>query len=233
MARLRTHRRGEPTRSTEQLDLFGRESDCVRPPSRRHAWTRHAARPNHSRPLAYSSWRMGARAVRNPTLVSTSFATNGDARGSWASSPAVRRTMQGNRSRDTAPEVRLRSALHRAGFRFFKNRRPQQSSSCRVDILFPRPRLAVFVDGCFWHGCPQHGTQPRVNAEWWNAKLERNRARDQRNDIELEQSGWRVLRIWEHETVGEAVRQVQHALAVAASSHPLPAPQASLAPADA
>ncbi|MGH9076153.1 MAG: very short patch repair endonuclease [Acidimicrobiales bacterium] len=131
---------------------------------------------------------------------------------SWASTPAVRKTMQGNRSSDTVPEVRIRSALHRSGLRFFKHRRPTDGVSCRVDILFPSARLAVFVDGCFWHGCPEHGTRPRVHSEWWLAKLERNRVRDERNNSELHLAGWRVVRIWEHEPVAEAVHRVQSGL---------------------
>jgi DNA mismatch endonuclease (patch repair protein) len=120
--------------------------------------------------------------------------------------------MQGNRSRNTVPEVRLRSALHRSGLRFFKHRRPQPGISCRVDILFPAAHLAVFVDGCFWHGCLEHGTRPGAHSEWWTAKLELNRLRDERNDADLARAGWRVLRIWEHESVDEAARRVQVAV---------------------
>jgi len=124
----------------------------------------------------------------------------------------VRRTMQGNRSTNTSPEVRLRSALHRSGLRFFIHQRPCPEVRCRVDVVFPRSRVAVFVDGCFWHSCPTHGNQPRVNSEWWRAKLERNRRRDERNDAELAEAGWRVVRIWEHESVGEAVARVRTAV---------------------
>jgi DNA mismatch endonuclease (patch repair protein) len=152
---------------------------------------------------------------------------------SWASSPAVRRAMQGNRSTDTLPEVRLRSALHRSGLRFFKHQRPQPALSCRADIVFPRRRLAVFVDGCFWHGCPEHGTRPRTNADWWEAKLTRNRLRDDRNGAELALAGWRVLRIWEHEEVDDAVARVREALAEGVSSRPQLARPASQSPGDA
>ncbi len=76
----------------------------------------------------------------------------------------------------------------------------------------PTQRLAVFVDGCFWHGCPRHGTQPRVNSEWWTTKLERNRHRDERNDSELRDAGWRVMRVWGHEDVDKAVARIQKAL---------------------
>jgi DNA mismatch endonuclease, patch repair protein len=123
--------------------------------------------------------------------------------------------MQGNRSTNTKPEVLLRSALHRSGLRFFKNRRPTPNVSCRVDILFPGSRLAVFVDGCFWHGCTEHGTQPKVNSDWWKQKFVTNRARDERNDRELHAAGWRVLHIWEHEPVDQAVVLIKNALSSA------------------
>jgi DNA mismatch endonuclease (patch repair protein) len=120
--------------------------------------------------------------------------------------------MQGNRKFDTAPERRIRSALQRDGLRFFVHRRPGPTVSCKVDILFPKARVAVFVDGCFWHGCPNHGTKPRVHSDWWRAKLERNRLRDLRNDEELNAAGWQVLRIWEHVEPTEAVSRVRLAL---------------------
>lgn len=147
----------------------------------------------------------------------------------WATTQSVRRTMQGNRSADTKPEVRLRSALHRNGLRFFKNRRPSRSVQCRVDILFPGARLAVFVDGCFWHGCPLHGRQPKTNSGWWEEKLSRNRQRDLRNDHDLETAGWRVLRLWEHEPVEHAVELVRDAL-LGPSSHLRTTRQASPTP---
>jgi DNA mismatch endonuclease (patch repair protein) len=131
---------------------------------------------------------------------------------SWASSPGVRRTMQGNRKFDSKPELRLRSALHHSGLRFFVHRRPHPSVSCKVDIVFPRAKLAVFVDGCFWHGCAEHGTKPRVHSDWWLVKLARNEDRDRRNDAELNAVGWRVLRIWEHEDIQSAVQRIRNEL---------------------
>jgi DNA mismatch endonuclease, patch repair protein len=107
--------------------------------------------------------------------------------------------MQGNRGRDTRPELALRSALHRRGLRFFKNRRPELDVSCRADVVFPAARVAVFLDGCFWHQCPDHGTAPGTNSTYWRAKLDRNVARDRRNDADLRAAGWRVVRVWEHE----------------------------------
>lgn len=121
--------------------------------------------------------------------------------------------MQGNRGSDTRPEIALRAALHRQGFRFFKNRRPVTAVPCRADIVFPRCQLAVFLDGCFWHRCPEHGILPKTNRTYWTAKLDGNVARDRRNDEALREAGWRVLRIWEHEQIDAAVVRVSRALA--------------------
>jgi DNA mismatch endonuclease (patch repair protein) len=126
----------------------------------------------------------------------------------WASSSGVRRSMQSNRPRDTNLEISLRSALHRAGLRFRKNRKLIPGLRCEVDIVFPSRRLAVLVDGCFWHGCPIHATRPAINGEWWAAKLDRKIERDRDNDERLRDAGWTVLRIWEHESMGDAVSRV-------------------------
>jgi DNA mismatch endonuclease (patch repair protein) len=111
----------------------------------------------------------------------------------------VRARMQGTRRRDTGAELTIRRELHARGLRYFVDRAALAESRRRPDIVFPAQRLAVFVDGCFWHSCPVHGTAPKANGEWWRAKLEANRARDRSADAELEQAGWRVLRFWEHE----------------------------------
>lgn len=112
--------------------------------------------------------------------------------------------MRGNRKRDTRPEVDLRSALHRAGLRFRKDFavRPDEGRVIRVDVAFPRARVAVFVDGCFWHRCPKHGNDPRSNSSYWGPKLARNVERDREVNTRLAAAGWRVVRIWEH-SVGE------------------------------
>jgi len=116
------------------------------------------------------------------------------------SSPAATAVMRGNRRRDTKPELRLRSALHRRGLRFRVDHRVEvRGASVRCDVVFPKAKVVVLVDGCFWHGCADHGTRPRVNAGYWQAKLERNIARDRRNDEQLAAAGWRVVRVWEHE----------------------------------
>jgi len=133
--------------------------------------------------------------------------------GSWASSPGVRRSMQSNRPRNTSIELALRSALHRSGLRFWKHRRPVPGLRCEADILFPRIRLAVFVDGCFWHGCPEHATRPVRNGEWWAAKLDGTISRDRRNDESLAAAGWIVLRVWEHEPITQAADTINGVVA--------------------
>lgn len=104
-----------------------------------------------------------------------------------------------NRGRDTGPERRLRSALHRRGLRYRVNRRAEPDVRTTVDVVFGPAKVAVFVDGCFWHRCPEHGTLPRANADWWLRKLEANVARDRRNDDALKSRGWKVIRLWEHD----------------------------------
>lgn len=115
-------------------------------------------------------------------------------------SPIVSSQMRGNRSRDTRPEVRVRSLLHRSGLRFRKDALVRvEGLRIRTDIVFPSRRIAVFIDGCFWHGCPTHGRVPDSNHDYWEAKLARNISRDERNAAALVRSGWKVLRHWEHE----------------------------------
>jgi DNA mismatch endonuclease, patch repair protein len=118
--------------------------------------------------------------------------------------------MQSNRSTDTGPERALRSALHRAGLRFRKDYRVRVGDlAVRIDIAFPRQRLAVFVDGCFWHRCPEHATDPRAHRDFWAAKLHGNVERDRRVNAALGAAGWRVLRVWEHESSIEAAARVR------------------------
>jgi DNA mismatch endonuclease (patch repair protein) len=107
--------------------------------------------------------------------------------------------MRANRRRDTGPELALRSELHRRGLRFRVDHRPDPTVRCRVDVVFTRARVVVFIDGCFWHSCPEHGTLPTANREWWKAKLDRNVERDRANDTEMARLGWTVVRVWEHE----------------------------------
>lgn len=128
---------------------------------------------------------------------------------SWATHPGVRRSMRSNRPRDTRTEIAFRRALHATGLRFNKHRRPVEGLRCEPDLLFPGPRLAVFIDGCFWHACPEHrSVRPKTHADWWSQKLDGTVARDRRNDAALEAAGWSVLRIWEHEPTADAVDRV-------------------------
>jgi len=108
--------------------------------------------------------------------------------------------MRGNRKRDTGPELALRSALHAQGLRYRVGTTVMASGiRVRPDVVFGRRKVAVFVDGCLWHRCPEHGTTPRVNTDYWLPKLARNVERDQRVNAALANGGWEVLRIWEHE----------------------------------
>ncbi len=116
--------------------------------------------------------------------------------------------MQSNTPRTTKQEARLRSVLHSAGFRFRKHLRPVPGSRCEVDVAFPRQRIAVFFDGCFWHGCPEHATFPATNKDWWAAKLAATKERDRRNDDLLRCNGWHVIRVWEHESISDAAARV-------------------------
>ncbi|MCL4289147.1 MAG: DNA mismatch endonuclease Vsr [Thermoleophilia bacterium] len=119
--------------------------------------------------------------------------------------------MKAQRQRDTACELELRSRLHKSGLRF-RVHYPLPGLRRRADIAFPRQRVAVFVDGCFWHGCPEHGTWPKRNADWWREKIEANRRRDVDTELRLRKEGWVVVRIWEHEDPQSGVRAVEEAL---------------------
>jgi len=130
-----------------------------------------------------------------------------------ASSHIARRTMQANRRVNTGPERRVRSELHHMGLRFRKDMRLDlEGGRVRPDIVFTRAKVAVFVDGCYWHSCPQHGARPKANAEFWSAKLTRNVARDRRADDVLAAAGWTVLRVWEHEEPTQAARRIHRTL---------------------
>ena len=112
--------------------------------------------------------------------------------------------MLGNRRVDTKPEVLLRSMLHRAGLRFRKDWLiPLSPRGVRADVVFPRQRVAVFMDGCYWHRCPEHGTMPQTNHDYWRAKFQMNIARDLRVNVSLADEGWQVIRIWEHEVLDD------------------------------
>ncbi|WP_330330641.1 very short patch repair endonuclease [Streptomyces sp. NBC_00536] len=122
--------------------------------------------------------------------------------------PDVSRRMSGQPSRDTGVEKALRSALFAAGLRYRVHRRPLKGVRREADIVFGPARVAVFVDGCFWHGCPEHVTWPKNNAEFWRTKIEGNRARDLDTDARLAEAGWLSVRVWEHERADEAAVRV-------------------------
>jgi DNA mismatch endonuclease (patch repair protein) len=123
--------------------------------------------------------------------------------------------MQSNTRRDTRPELRLRRELHAAGLRYRVDYPPLPGVRRRADVVFTRQRVAVFVDGCYWHGCPEHGAKRfGTNSAYWTDKITANRARDADTNSRLEDAGWRVLRFWEHDdpvasaaVVGEMVRR--------------------------
>ena len=115
------------------------------------------------------------------------------------SSPAVSERMSRVRNRDTSPELALRSELHRRGLRFRVHFPLVIDPRRKADVAFRTERVAVFVDGCFWHSCPQHATQPKANADFWRDKLARNRRRDIETDDRLKRVGWLAVRVWEHE----------------------------------
>ena len=124
-------------------------------------------------------------------------------------SAATSASMKSNRRTGTMPELRLRSALHHRGLRFRVDY-PIKAGDLRVrpDVVFTAGRVAVFLDGCFWHACPDHGETPKANSDYWRPKLARNAERDRKVNIQLTAAGWRVVRIWEHEIVDDAVERV-------------------------
>ncbi|MFD8635729.1 very short patch repair endonuclease [Streptomyces sp. NPDC059533] len=125
-----------------------------------------------------------------------------------ATTATVRTRMSRQKSRDTGVEVALRKALHAKGARYRIHRKPVKGVRREADIVFGPARVAVFVDGCFWHGCPVHATWPKNNAEFWRAKIEGNRRRDVDTDARLAEAGWLAVRVWEHERADEAAVRV-------------------------
>jgi DNA mismatch endonuclease (patch repair protein) len=120
--------------------------------------------------------------------------------------------MQSNRSRDTKPELALRSAVFALGLRYRVAAKPLVGLRRTADLVFPRARVAVFLDGCFWHGCPEHHTVATANAEFWADKVEGNRTRDRDTDNRLRDAGWVSVRVWEHEDPAEAAGRVEEAV---------------------
>lgn len=125
-----------------------------------------------------------------------------------ASSEHVRRRMERQSRRDTKPELALRRAVWRLGLRYRVDIAPIPGRR-RADLVFTRAKVAVYVDGCFWHSCPTHATIPKANREWWIAKLEANVRRDRDTDQRLANAGWSLVRVWEHESVAKSARRVE------------------------
>ncbi|MFE8006354.1 very short patch repair endonuclease [Streptomyces sp. NPDC057418] len=119
--------------------------------------------------------------------------------GSWASSAARRRNMQAIRSRDTKPEQLIRRLVHANGLRYRVAAQPLPGLRRTADLVFRPAKVAVFIDGCYWHGCPEHYVPPKTNSGYWSDKVARNMARDRDTDQRLTQAGWLVLRFWEHQ----------------------------------
>jgi DNA mismatch endonuclease, patch repair protein len=127
--------------------------------------------------------------------------------------PETRRRMKSVRQAHTNIEREVRSVLFRLGLRFRVNRIVVPGSRRRADVVFAKSRLAIFIDGCFWHSCPQHKTMPKTNTRWWRAKLAANVKRDRDSDRELRKYGWKVIRVWEHQCTDTVARRVLKALA--------------------
>ncbi|MER7511492.1 very short patch repair endonuclease [Streptomyces lavendulae] len=132
--------------------------------------------------------------------------------GSWASSAARRRNMQAIRSRDTKPERLIRSLLHAQGLRYRVAARPLPNLRRTADIVFRPAKVAVFIDGCYWHGCPEHYVPPKTNSGYWSGKVAGNMARDRDTDQRLRDAGWTVLRFWEHEPSSECALRIAAAV---------------------
>ncbi len=127
-------------------------------------------------------------------------------------SPAVSARMSRQASKDTAAELAVRRLLHAGGLRYRVEYPVPGMARRRIDVAFTSVRLAVLIDGCFWHGCPEHATQPKSNAEWWRQKLDRNMARDAETTAHLVSAGWEVMRFWEHESAEDVALRIAAAV---------------------
>ncbi|MDF4251538.1 very short patch repair endonuclease [Streptomyces sp. WMMB303] len=128
------------------------------------------------------------------------------------SSDGVSARMSRQASQDTGAERAVRRLLHAAGYRYRTHFPVPGMRRRKIDIAFTRAKLAVLIDGCFWHGCPEHATRPKANAEWWRRKLARNVERDQETNAQLRAEGWTVMRFWEHESPEAVMRLVAGAV---------------------
>lgn len=125
------------------------------------------------------------------------------------SSKAALNRMKAAKPRDTAPEKSLRSEMYKSGLRYRVDIRPIKKLNRRADIVFRSAKVAVFVDGCFWHGCPKHGTQAKANATFWKNKIKRNQERDAETNQLLKRAEWKVIRVWEHENTKKVSEKIQ------------------------
>lgn len=128
--------------------------------------------------------------------------------GSWASSADRRRNMQAIRSRDTKPERLVRKLVHAQGLRYRVAAKPLPELRRTADMVFRPSKVAVFIDGCYWHGCPEHYVPPKTNSGYWSDKVARNMTRDRDTDQRLTDAGWLVLRFWEHEPAGACADRI-------------------------
>ena len=121
--------------------------------------------------------------------------------------------MKAQKRVDTRPETLVRAALSELGITDYEvDARPVENLRRTADLVFHEERLAVFIDGCFWHGCPEHARETKSNTKWWKAKIDANKARDLDTTVKLESARWSVVRVWEHENPEEAAGRVQDAL---------------------
>ena len=181
---------------------------------RRPAPTRFASRTSTIRPscgIAVERHVLSGvipRLGRTPRPVPIAWCPMAAVRPVGASSEGVRRSMQSNKSRDTKPELALRRAVHALGLRYRVSYRPLRGVRRTADLAFTKAKVAVFLDGCFWHGCPEHHVKARTNAEYWAEKVERNRLRDAETNRLLTEAGWLVIRVWEHEDLVQAAEEI-------------------------
>lgn len=125
---------------------------------------------------------------------------------------SVSRRMRNTPTRDTPAEMAIRRILHAHGLRYRVDSRPIPSLRRRADLVFTKSKIAVFVDGCFWHDCPEHGSKPKTNSDWWRDKLAGNVRRDRDTTRQLVDAGWAVIRVWEHETAEAAAERIERAV---------------------
>lgn len=185
---------------TRRIRAYLRWSDRGRSPERYLGEVGHPTRAENLE----EGWRLAhARGLTAPAA---------QVPGSWAQSRAVRSSMQGNKGRDSVPERKLRTQLYQRGLRYRVNARPLPGLRRTADVVFPRLRIAVFVDGCYWHGCPEHYRPSRANQQFWHTKIEGNRARDVETDRLLAAAGWTAIRVWEHEVPQPAADRVETAV---------------------